>query len=113
MVSIHLVPASLEQVSAVCGYQAKYLNNLKDTVWQHGTMVSILASEPCCPRFNYQHSKKNYDVKIVDVAEVDQEESGQWLDGVDQSHLVLARGKQKNLKDIQIWQALIWVVTVS
>ena len=77
MVSIHLVPASLEQVSAVCGYQAKYLNDLKDTVWQLGTMVSILASEPCCPRFNYQHSKKNYDVKIVDVAEVDQEESGQ------------------------------------
>ena len=41
--------------------------------------------------------KKNSEEKIVDIAEVNQwpclEESGQWLENVDQTHLVVASGK--------------------
>ena len=41
--------------------------------------------------------KKNSDVNVFYVAEVDQqrwlEESGQWLEIVDRTHLVLASGK--------------------
>ena len=62
--------------------------------------LSILASGPSCPRFDFQHSREK---KIILVAEVYQwrwlEESGQWLENVDQTHLVLASGKpalQKN-----------------
>ena len=60
---------------------------------QHSTIVSILASVPSCPRFDttvFEH-------KIVNVVEVNQrlclEESGQWLENIDQTHLVLAGGK--------------------
>ena len=60
-------------------------------------MVGILASGPSCPGFDSKHSQKKLREKIVDVAEVYQlcclEESGQWLQNVDQSHLVLAGGK--------------------
>ena len=68
-----------------------------------GAMVSILASRPSCPRFDSQRSQKNFRGKIVNVAEVNQlrclEKSEQWLENVDQIHLVLASGKlelQKN-----------------
>ena len=48
-----------------------------------------MASVLCVP-------KKISEEKIVDVAEVNQrrwlEESGQWLENVDQTHLVLASG---------------------
>ena len=50
-------------------------------------LVSILASGPSRPGFDSQH----------DVAEVNQwcclEESGCWLENVDQTNLVLATGK--------------------
>ena len=43
------------------------------------------------PRFKSQHSPKNFRGKIIDVADVNQrrwlEESGQWLENVDQIHL--------------------------
>ena len=49
-----------------------------------------MASVLCVP-------KKISEEKIVDVAEVNQrrwlEESGLWLENVDQTHLVLASGK--------------------
>ena len=61
-------------------------------------MVSILALGPSCPRFDSQYSQKMFQGKIVDVAELNQrrglEESGQWLEYVDRTHLVLASGKQ-------------------
>ena len=60
-------------------------------------MVSILASGPNCPRFDSQCSKKISEEIIIDVAEVNQwlslEESGQSLENVDRTHLVLASGK--------------------
>ena len=41
--------------------------------------------------------EKNFRGKIIDVAEVNQqhwiEESGQWLENVDRTHLVLSSGK--------------------
>ena len=44
-----------------------------------------------------QYSQKKFRGKIIDVAEVNQqrwlEEIGQWLENVDRTHLVLARGK--------------------
>ena len=57
-------------------------------------MVSILASRPSLiPSIQDFFSVR----KIVDVAEVNQrcclDESGQWLEDVDQTHLVLASGK--------------------
>ena len=59
-------------------------------------MVCILASGPRCPGFDSQCPKFFSEEKIINVAEVDQqrclEESGQWLENVDQSHLVLASG---------------------
>ena len=59
-------------------------------VWLHCTEVgSILASHPAFP--------KNFKGKIINVAEVNQrrwlEKSGQWLENVDQTHLVQASGK--------------------
>ena len=55
-------------------------------------MVSILASESSCPGFDSEHYQK-----IVDVAKVNLrrcfEKSGQWLENVDRTHLVLASGK--------------------
>ena len=48
------------------------------------------------PRFDSQRSQKNFRGKIADIAEVNQrcylEESGQWLENADQTHLVLAVG---------------------
>ena len=53
--------------------------------------------------FDSQHSKKISEEQIIDVAEFNQrrwlEETGQWLENVDQIHPVLANGKpilQKN-----------------
>ena len=46
--------------------------------------------------FDSQHSQKNSEKKIVNVAKVNQqhlEECGQWLENVDQTNLVLASGK--------------------
>ena len=50
---------------------------------------------------------------MIDVAEVDQqhwlEESGQWLENVDLTHLVLASGKpvlQKNLQAAVAWHKM-------
>ena len=58
------------------------------------------------PGFNTQHFPNFFRGKIIDVAEVNQQcrldECGQWLENVDQTHLVLASGKpvlQKKLKD--------------
>ena len=55
-------------------------------------MVGTLASGPGCPGLNSQCSQK-----IVDGADVSRrrclEESGQWLENVDRSLLVLASGK--------------------
>ena len=67
-------------------------------------MVSIFASETSCPWFDSRHYKKISEAKIVDAAEANQkrslEESRQWLQTVDQTHLVLASGKQILQKDI-------------
>ena len=63
----------------------------------HNAMVSILASSPSCPLFVYQSSKNLLRGKNDDVAEVNQcyclEESGQRLENVDGTHLLLASGK--------------------
>ena len=53
-------------------------------------MVSILASGPSYPGFNSQHSKIIFEEKIIDALV---EESGQWVENVDQTHQVLASGK--------------------
>ena len=57
-------------------------------------MVCILASDSAAP--GSTPSKKISEEKIVNVAEVHQqhglEESGQWLENVDRTHLVLASG---------------------
>ena len=68
-------------------------------------MVSIRDTRPSSPWFDSQ--------EIVYVAEINQwrcsEESGQWLENVDQTHLVLASGKlvlQKTLDpDIHLFVA--------
>ena len=66
-------------------------------------MVSILASRPSCPGFDSLIPKKFSEEKNVDVAEVYQrrclEESGQWLENVARTHLVLASGKPVLQKD--------------
>ena len=51
-------------------------------------MVSILASGPSCPAFDYKCLQKIYVPKVVNIAEVNQ-----WLEEVAQTHLVLASGK--------------------
>ena len=60
-------------------------------------MVSIRASLPSCRRLNSQSSQKQFQRKFFYVAEVNQrrclEKSGQWLENVDQTHLVLGSGK--------------------
>ena len=54
-------------------------------------MVSLNASRPSCPGLN---SQNNFIEKIVDGVQVNQlrcfEKSGQWLENVDPTHLVLA-----------------------
>ena len=63
------------------------------------TAVSIRASGPSCPGFDSQGSRNYFCdlTKFVAVTEVNQqrclEESGQWLENVDRTHLVLASGK--------------------
>ena len=56
-------------------------------------MVRFLASGHSCPWFYSQHSPKNF----IDVAEFNQwrrlDKCVQWLENLDQSHLVLASGK--------------------
>ena len=68
---------------------------------QHSTMVSILASDPGCTRFDSQRSQKKFRGKIVDDAEVNQwrwlEERGQWHEKICQNHLVVVN--QYNKKD--------------
>ena len=65
-------------------------------------MVNIFASRPRCPGFDSQHSGNFLEEKIIDVAEVNQlcwlEGSGQWLDNVDQIHLVQARRQASSTK---------------
>ena len=67
-------------------------------------MYSILAYRLCCPGFDSQDSPKKFIGKIVDVVEINQwrcfGESGQWLENVDHTHLVLVSDKlvlQKSL----------------
>ena len=54
-------------------------------------MVSILATGPSCLCFDSQHSWNLFGEKIVDVADVNPqrclEESGQWLENVDQTQI--------------------------
>ena len=56
-------------------------------------MFSILASRPSCD--------SNFEEKIADAAKVNQwdclEESRQWLENVDQTHLVLVGGNATNI----------------
>ena len=73
---------------------------------QHRIIVRILGSVPSCPGFDLQHSWSFSEENIVDVAGVylssRWEESGQWLENVDRTHLVLASGKldlQKMMED--------------
>ena len=76
-------------------------DNIKMIFWRGGqlsTIVSILASRPSSPGYDSQRSQTMFKEKIVDVAEVKQwpclEESGQWLENVHHTHLVLASSKQ-------------------
>ena len=56
------------------------------------------------PGFDSQAIQENSEEKIINVAEVKQrrwlEESGQWLENVDQTHLVLASGKPIQQKSL-------------
>ena len=62
-------------------------------------MVSIFASKPSCPGFDFQRTRNILRGKIVKVADVNQrrwlEESGQWLENDDQTHLVQASASTK------------------
>ena len=65
---------------------------------QRSTMVSILTSGPSCPGFNVTAFPIFFQkFFFVNVAEVNQwrclEESGQLLENVDQTHLVLSSGR--------------------
>ena len=57
----------------------------------------MVASRLNCPRFESQLSQQFSEETHVKVAEVYKrhwfEESGQWLENVDQTHLILASGK--------------------
>ena len=59
-------------------------------------MVRLLASRPSCPRVDFGVPQNFTEENIVNVAEVNQqrciEESGQRLENVGQTHLVLASG---------------------
>ena len=60
--------------------------------------------------FDSQHSQKISEEQIIDVAEFNQwrwlEETGQWLENVDQIHPVLANGKPilQKLKFVSVWE---------
>ena len=79
-------------------------------------MVIILASEPSCTRFDCQRSRKKIQRKIMYFPEVNQqrwlEESRQWLENVDRTHLVLAStllasGQPVIQKSKSIWTSLM------
>ena len=57
----------------------------------------IALVSPSSPGYNSKHSPKKFSGKIINFAEVNQwcwlEDSGQWLENVDRTHLVLASGK--------------------
>ena len=70
---------------------------------------AYLLPDPAVPGSIPSVPQKISDERIVDVAEVNQqcslEKSGQWLENVDQTHLVLARGNlvlQKSLNKTQL-----------
>ena len=82
-------------------------------------MVSTLASGPSCPGFNTQHSQNIFRGKNVNVPDANQwcffEESEQWLENVDQTHLVLSSGKlvQKKKSYQLIFLTLVFQVRVK
>ena len=59
--------------------------------------MGAFVSHPAAPALMPSVPKKNFRVKIMNVAEVNQwrcsEESGQWLNNVDRTHIVVASGK--------------------
>ena len=65
-------------------------------------MVSTLDSGPSSPGFDFQRSQKVFRRKNIAIADVNKqrwlEESGQWLENVDRTHLVLSSGKQVQQK---------------
>ena len=67
---------------------------------KHSTKV--LASHPTAPGLIPSVPTKKFRGKIINVAEVNQrrwlEESGQWQENVDQTHLVLVSGKPAQQK---------------
>ena len=71
-------------------------------------MVSIPCFQTQLPRFKSKHAEIFFEEKFVDVAEVNEwrcfEESEQWLENVDRTHLVLASGK---------WQVASWCYKTS
>ena len=68
--------------------QHKFDSNNGGMVGQHCTMVSIHASRPSCPGFNSQPSQKNSEEKLsILLRLIWLEESGQWLENVNQTHL--------------------------
>ena len=73
-------------------------------------MVSMLTSGPNCPGFDHQLSPKISEEKLGNVAEVNQphciEESEQWLENVDQTHLELACGKLVPQKEFHL--RILW-----
>ena len=62
---------------------------------QHSTLFS--SGRPRCPGFDSLGSQKFSEEKIFKVAVVNQwywlDESGQWLENVERSHVVLVSGK--------------------
>ena len=70
------------------------LNKFAGPRGQHTPMVTILAFGPSCRGLDSQHSPQKIEKTIVAPTEVNQgcclEESEQWLETVDQIHLVLA-----------------------
>ena len=68
-------------------------NHTKGSIAQ---CLAYLLLDPAAP-VPYQHSKILFREKIVNMAQFDQwrsvEESGQWLEIVDKTRLVLASGK--------------------
>ena len=75
--------------------------------YRHSTIISILASRPSWPEFYSQGSQNFLRGKNIAVVVVSQlcwsEESGQWLENVDQTHLVLDCGKLVLQKHILPW----------
>ena len=72
----------------------------------------VLASWPSCPGFDSQHCWNAFREKMADAALVNQrcclEKSGQWLENVDQTHLVLASGKLVLQKQLFLYYLLSW-----